>query len=115
MLTFRAVNTVLWERVIRSAILALFGMIVLFGPGNPARAWAVNAPDTFSSWDGEMLTINGTSVVVRPPLNSSVCAIAAVGSPAALPFSGHISPVRAVPPLIEPAEPLVGGVVTGGP
>src|SRR5215469_5801288 len=53
MLTFGAENAVLPERVILSAILALFGMTVLFGPGNPARARAVKAPNTFSSWDGE--------------------------------------------------------------
>jgi hypothetical protein len=64
---------------------------------------------------GEVLTINGTSVMVWPALNSSVWAIVLAGSPAAWPFSGQVSPVRAMPPLIVPAEGLAGGVVTCGP
>jgi hypothetical protein len=90
-------------------------VIVLFGPGNPARARAVNAPNTFSPLGGVVLTINGTSVMVWPPLSSSVCAIVLAGSPAALPFSGQIWPVRAMPPVIDPGVALVGGAVTGGP
>ena len=59
--------------------------------------------------------MSATSVTVRPPLRSSVCAIAASERPFADPLCGQIRPVSVAPFWpVSPATELYGDGVDGG-
>ena len=72
----------------------------------------MNSPYSVSPSSGVVRTISGTSVLVWPPLRSSVWAMSAVGRLRSPPLAPQIVPSPAMP---APTAGLVGTFVSGGP